>query len=479
MRSAEKVVIIHTNDLHSHFETMPRISTAIRSIRDRRRDAFCILADIGDHADRMRLETEGTEGMANRAVLDYCGYDVAVPGNNEGLTLSKRQLAALYGEDAGFEAVCCNMVEYGTLEPLPWLKPYRIMTNGRVNVGLIGVTADFNDFYHELGWHLLPPLEAVAKWTAFLRAKVDLLIVCSHLGLHRDKEMAESIPGIDCILGGHTHHVLEEPLMIGDTMICAAGKYGEYVGAAEFVLDPDRKTILSRSAVCHDPSVFRPDPSLEQLILRYRMQAKDKLGESVVDLPVRLDNAWNTESPLGNLLARGLKEWTGAEAAIVNAGQILGPLDCGSITREMILEICPSPINPCRMKLQGSAIKQALEESLLDEFIAMPIKGFGFRGKALGTLCLDGIQVEYDPHAPAFRKITVIRVNGEDLDEDRWYDVATIDMFTFGIGYLSLKQGKDIVYYLPEFIRDVLVSQLRKPDNVQDSFRPRWKPARE
>lgn len=470
MKHTEVVTIIHTNDFHSHFEPMPRAATAIESIRAKHAGELVILTDIGDHMDRMRLETEGSEGKANQAVLNYSRYDIVVPGNNEGLTLDKQTLKALYTKDATFEAICCNMVDYVTREPVSWMPPYRIFAKGDIRVGMIGATADFNDFYHQLGWHLLPPIEAIADVVGHLRDQVDVLIVCSHLGLSRDQEMAETIPGIDCILGGHTHHLLLEPMFVRGTMICATGKFGEYVGEVQFELDSSTREIVHRSAYCHELSGFEADPVLVGLIAQYRTEAKEVLSEEVAELNVHLDSSLENESPLGNLLAQGLREWTGAELAIVNAGQILKSLDEGCITREIILELCPSPINPCRMKLSGHNIRQALEESLQVEFIQRPIKGFGFRGKVLGTLCMDGMEVRIDEEG----RIVEIYVGDSQLDDSHLYDVATIDMFTFGIGYLSLRQGLDIRYYLPEFIRDILILELQKPSSIQDSFRKRW-----
>lgn len=470
MKQSEVVTIIHTNDFHSHFEPMPRAATAIEHIRAKHAGDLVIVTDIGDHMDRMRLETEGSGGKANQAVLNFSRYDIVVPGNNEGLTLSKQTLEALYTTDSTFDAVCCNMVDYATREPVPWMQPYRIVSKGDIRVGMIGATADFNDFYHQLGWHLLPPLEAIADVVDRIRSQVDVLVVCSHLGLSRDQEMAETIPGIDCILGGHTHHLLLEPMFVRGTMICATGKFGEYVGEVQFELDKGTKKIVHRQAWCHEVNRYEADPVLTDLIAQYKSEAKEVLSEKVAELNVPLTTNWEKESPIGNLLAQGLKAWTGAELAIVNAGQILRSLDEGCITREIILELCPSPINPCRMKLRGSYIRQALEECVQNEFIQKPIKGFGFRGKVLGTLCLDGMEIRLDETG----RITDIYVGNSQLDNDQEYDVATIDMFTFGIGYLSLRQGQDIRYYLPEFIRDILIEELQKPLAIEDSFRKRW-----
>jgi hypothetical protein len=126
------------------------------------------------------------------------------------------------------------------------------------------------------------------------------------------------------------------------------------------------------------------------------------------------------------------------------------------------------------IRLSGDNIRLALEQSLLDEFTGKPIRGFGFRGKVLGTLCLDGIEVEYDPAGDAYRKIRSVRVNGQPLQPDRRYAVGTIDMFTFGIGYRTLGEGGDAQYFLPEFIRDVLERQLKDPAEMSRSKTARW-----
>ena len=74
------------------------------------------------------------------------------------------------------------------------------------------------------------PVESLRDQVEVLREQVDVIVVLSHLGLSTDKRLAEQVEGIDVILGGHTHHVLEEPLLIGNTMLGAAGKFGQWLG---------------------------------------------------------------------------------------------------------------------------------------------------------------------------------------------------------------------------------------------------------
>ncbi|MNY67385.1 hypothetical protein D3C86_2049620 [compost metagenome] len=87
---------------------------------------------------------------------------------------------------------------------------------------------------------------------------------------------------------------------------------------------------------------------------------------------------------------------------------------------------------------------------------------------------MDGITVQVDTSRPPYERLLAVHVGEELLDLDRDYLVGTIDMFTFGSGYLSLSRGKQIVYMLPEFIRDVLADQLQDEAAIASSHNLRF-----
>ncbi|NEW07800.1 bifunctional metallophosphatase/5'-nucleotidase [Paenibacillus sp. SYP-B3998] len=470
----QRVVILHTNDIHSHFEQMPKISTYFQSVRNRLSRDEVLTLDIGDHMDRMRPETEGTSGIANVAIMNVTGYEAMVVGNNEGLTFTPDILKSVFGEYAEFPIIGSNIKEVATNKAPDWMSPCAVVQKSGLKIGLIGITAAYTDYYELLGWNVTEPFEAVRAYTELLRTEVDILIVLSHLGLRMDQRMAEELSGIDLILGGHTHHLLEEPLLLSGTYICAAGKFGQYAGHIELAYDPTQRRIVDLIGRVVSMADVVDDSSVTALLEHYRKSSASALDAEVAQLrePLRLD--WYGESPLGNLLAAGIRRWTSAEIGLVNSGQLLQGLKEGRLTRGRLLEICPGPINPCRITLSGAHLLQALEESQLGEFIEKPIRGFGFRGEVLGVLCVDGIRVEVDSDRPPYERIIAVTVGDEPLLLDREYVVGTIDMFTFGSGYLSLGKGTNIAYMLPEFIRDVLAAQLQDEMAIQDCREARY-----
>jgi len=470
----QRLVILHTNDIHSHFEPIPRIAAYIEQQRQSLGSDELLVIDCGDHMDRAFLETEGSDGQANIAVMNAIGYDVAVPGNNEGLTFPVETLQKLYGELADFPVVGSNMYLKDSGALPSWLQPYQIIKRGRLNIGIIGVTINYPDFYELLGWDVRDPFVAVAQLVKQLRPAVHILILVSHLGLNHDERMAQEIPGIDLILGAHTHHLLEEPLSIGETMICAAGKFGTHIGKVEVSYDHASSRIVALHGQCLQTEQLPASSEIRSIIDHYRLISDRNMRQVVTTIEEELDISWNQESRLGNLLADGLRTWCAAEVGIVNSGQLLGKLEAGTVTRKALHEICPSPINPCRMILSGAEIREALEQSLLAEYQEKPIRGFGFRGQVLGSLCVSGMMIEVDAHAPDMHKISHMWIGNRELTDDQMVVVGTIDMFTFGIGYLSLSRGREIEFYLPEFLRDVLLHQLTDVERIALSSQKHW-----
>ncbi|TVX97426.1 bifunctional metallophosphatase/5'-nucleotidase [Cohnella terricola] len=464
--------MLHTNDIHSHFEETSRIASYVAHARSAIDPDKLILVDCGDFLDRARMETEGTQAAVNRAALERIGYDAVALGNNEGLSYTPSELESILG-GMTIPYVCANMKLLGTGRPPSWMTPSLTLVKKGVKIGLIGLTAPFDEYYRLLGWEVDDPIEALKTEAERLRPEVDVLILLSHLGLRQDERIAAVVEGIDLILGGHTHHLLETPLIVGSTAICAAGKFGAYIGRLELELGEGNK-LLKVTGGCLATDAFPASPGMDKLISDYGERAKLKMQRRIATLSESMASRHDAESSLPTLLACAIRRLTGAEIGLVNAGQLLEDLPAGEVTEKTIHAICPSPINPCAILLRGDLILRSLEESLLPEFQNKEIKGFGFRGRVLGMLCADGLEATADLKRDPYRRIQEVRVNGEILDVEREYVVGTLDMFTFGVGYLELKEGRDIRYFLPEFIRDVLSEALNDPRLVEASKSPRW-----
>src|SRR5699024_3690574 len=76
---------------------------------------------------------------------------------------------------------------------------------------------------------------------------IDLIIALSHSGTSdnpkesEDEILAEKVPEIDVIISGHSHTVLPEPIISGDTTIVSSGEYGKNLGSLTISNDTEDK----------------------------------------------------------------------------------------------------------------------------------------------------------------------------------------------------------------------------------------------
>ncbi|MGP3561549.1 bifunctional metallophosphatase/5'-nucleotidase [Geobacillus sp. BK01] len=456
----QTIYIYHTNDVHSHFEHWPQIARFLSERRGehRARNEAMLLFDVGDFLDRVHPITEATRGKANVDLLNDLGYDAVTIGNNEGITLDYNELDSLY-ERARFPVVVANLFRRDGTRP-PWALPYAVIpATETFRIGVVGATAPFVKFYELLGWKIAPPFDMLAAAVADVKRQADCVVVLSHLGVNEDEKMAAMIPDVDIILGSHTHHVFPEGKMVNGTLLCAAGKYGKYVGVV--MLDIEQHRLARASATVVDVDTL---PRSEQVERHLHCLEQDSLArlaaEQVAVLEDDLPLNWFAPSPLGNLLASALREWCGADIGMVNAGVLLEPLEKGPVTKKDLHRICPHPLNPCKVKLRGAELKEIMLEAHTERMKHLRFKGFGFRGEVMGEMVYDGVEIETELEEDGAWHIRGIRINGEPLDPERTYDVATTDMFAIGHFYPQIQRAAEKTYYMPEFLRDLLAWKL-------------------
>lgn len=447
----ETVHFYYINDLHSHFEHWYRIEQFInsRKLLHHEVNEEVIVTDIGDHVDRFHPYTEASLGKGNITLLNDLGCQYATIGNNEGITFSYDELNQLYDE-AKFSVVVSNLYKENGERP-EWAVPYQIHTTKRGNkIAIIGATAFFQTFYELLNWKVTDPFEEIKKAVDEVKKQCDVIVLLSHLGIELDEQIASQIPGIDIIMGAHTHHILHEGKLVHNTLLCGAGMAGRFVGHIEVTFNRDG-TLFKAETELHDMNKQDPIEGERAFIAELHEKGKALLSKEVCRLEEALPSDWFDESPLGQLLCDTLLDWCQADCAFLNAGLLLDGLEKGSVTLYDLHRICPHPINPCVVELSGRELKEVIVQSLDKEWPHLPMKGFGFRGKILGRMIYSNISI---------RSQYEIYIKQEKLNLKQTYRLAIPDMFTFGFFFPSIKRAENKTYYLPEFLRDLLKNRL-------------------
>ena len=238
-----ELVILHTNDTHSQIEpytskTDTNVGGFLRRealIRDcRTQHANVLLLDAGDFS-------QGTpyfnffKGYTEVYLMNKMHYDASCLGNHEfdngSAALAKRV------KKAKFPVLCANYV-FHDKHLAKVMKPYTIIEKDGLKIGIFGLLVDLQPLvapsvYAELTY--LDPVDAARKMVAELKAQgCDLIICVSHLGIDEnmvnDYTVAKEVPGIDLIIGGHSHTELKEPVLVGDTRVYQMTSKGKCVG---------------------------------------------------------------------------------------------------------------------------------------------------------------------------------------------------------------------------------------------------------
>jgi 2',3'-cyclic-nucleotide 2'-phosphodiesterase (5'-nucleotidase family) len=231
------VRLYHTSDMHNHRGFAPRL----RALRDEKPG---LLFDCGD-------SLRGSQTMYYRnepiiAEIDEAGYDAQAIGNRE-FSYAYPLLRAR-SRKMQHPLVCTNLLDTKGRE-LPFLQSMTMRSPSTGSgqavtihiLGLLIMQYPVGSFYERIfGWRFLDPWDAVQPY-ADRMPEGDMLLVLSHVGLALDRELAQRVPRIDLILGGHSHDTLFKPEFVNGVPIVHAGPYAQYVSRTEITYDVDRK----------------------------------------------------------------------------------------------------------------------------------------------------------------------------------------------------------------------------------------------
>lgn len=423
---SEKITILHTNDLHSHFENWPKIRRYLHEERQRYEAGgnTVFTFDIGDAMDRAHPLTEATDGQSNVELMNQIGYDGVTIGNNEGLGNSKEQLIHLY-DHANFDVILGNLLNSPQTSQPKWATPGKIMTTSTgTRVLVLGLTAPYILTYPLLGWQPISVERMLPHLLKQFEGQYDCVILLSHLGLDVDRWIAKRFPEINVILGAHTHHLLPHGELDQGTMLGAAGKYGQYIGTINLELT-DHQIVKSEASVVKTANLQAGTGDLAE-IESYEDRGQKLLSEiKVADLPVAMEKNWQGHSRLVSEGLAALEDYAGTDAAILNGGLFLRDLPAGIVSRNELHQMLPHAMHVMKVTLSGDNLWRLIKEMEKNRLFLsrFPIKGMGFRGQIFGDLNYSGIS--YNDHEGT------VLFRGEPLSPLRAYTVAMPDHYLF------------------------------------------------
>ncbi|MGZ3578900.1 MAG: bifunctional metallophosphatase/5'-nucleotidase [Syntrophales bacterium] len=393
------------------------------------------------------------KGRSVTDVMNYLKFDAMAIGNHEfdwGMDALLHLVAS-----SRFPYLSANIKDEGG-RYLPGVKPYVIFERKTVKIAIIGITTPeapritmpgrFKHMTVERPEDILPGFIKEAKDEG-----AGIIIVLSHLGIDADKDLAQRIAGIDVIVGGHSHTALENPVLVGNTIIVQAGAYGLYLGVLKLRIDPDAGKIIRHTEGNELEKVMagkdRPfDKELGRIIHAYYGRIEEEYSKVVGKTSVPLVRHHQRESNIGNFICDTMRKKTGTDMALINSGAMRDNIPKGKITLEQVFTLLPFDNVLVTMKLTGKKILEILEQNATLEH---------------GILQMSGMEIRYDTSEPVGSRVREVYIGRRPLDPEKTYTLTTVDYLAAGGDAFSpFKEGKNIMYGMA--LRDVLLSYLER-----------------
>jgi len=458
------LTVLHTNDTHSHLLPfsypsiaqagstvaalrvrqniggIARRATLAKRVRDevQRRGGTVWLVDAGDFYEGTPFSTE-YHGDADVEAMNAAGYTFATIGNHElntPLTTLKKFLGL-----AKFPILCANLTENATGKPL--VIPYEIRKVGAIRIGVFGITTAQASAYPAAkeGLTIANEIETAERMTKALSREADIIIMISHAGERLDEEIAKKVPGIDVIVGGHSHTRLPEGAFIrrsdtlgsrsvNGTIIVQAYQWGGELGRLDLLFDKDERGAWCisrhRARLLPVTSKLAEDEKVAAVVARYWNPIAARYGEVIGKAKADF-----VEEGMANyhFVSDAVRETYGTEIAFENTGGIRAPIIKGDITLADLIELDPFVNTVVTFKITGRQLKDVLVRN------RPAVSGLRYR-----------IQK---------KQLTKVTVAGKPVEDDREYTAVSNSYFadTALKGIQVQDTGKQRLSVIIDYIR--------------------------
>jgi 2',3'-cyclic-nucleotide 2'-phosphodiesterase (5'-nucleotidase family) len=509
------LTVLHTSDLHGHVESkdeladrdlgegLARVATAVRAVRAEGRPT--LLLDSGDTIQGTPMQAlvfKGSVGDGSDPTIramNRLSYDAMAVGNHEfdfgWARLSKSR------SEARFPWLSANILGR---DDKPAFAPYLIRTIAGVRVGILGLTTknvpSWEPPAHLAGLKFEDTVEATRRYVPILRGRerCDLVIVITHQGFERDPvtgedrggsdenqayAIATEVPGIDLLLTGHTHTVID-PRKLGSAWISQPGRFGNTLTRFDVTLGKHggRWRVEEISGKNLPMKEVSPDPETAGMVASEHEATMKALSEIVATL----------ETPLSASEARvadtALLDWLHAvqrregQADLSFASLLPGglpPWPAGPLTIRQIWAFYPYENALVTVRATGRQVREALEDAArcvsgISEQEGRPVWK---RNPAVwGYNCdtAEGVEYALDPTRPEGHRVLFLRRGGQTIGEEEIFTVAVNSYRAAGGGGYRVWKNCPRIQAADRSLRDLLLDDARRKKTLRLEADGNW-----
>jgi 5'-nucleotidase len=505
--------ILHTNDMHSAFigkgpaaDYTPfdlnndatrggfaRLAALIakRKAADRKLGPVLVL-DAGDYSMGTAFGAATREIGGELRLMSRMGYDATTLGNHDfdlgpdglgreiSVAAKAGRVPTVLASNSNITANDATLADLQRLAEKGIIRRHLVIERGGIRFGIFGVLGKEASIYTGGAGAVTfsDAIETAKEMVKLLREteKVDVVICLSHGGVEKGKDgrfsagddmrLAGEAPGIDIVIGGHSHTELREPIIVNDrTPVVQTGKEGENLGELVLTLDGGKLKVESYRLYPIDDTVAGDRATAAEI---------DKLKKNVtgavfasrgysVDQPLAvaprdLPNTFTdiaASTLLANLVTDAFRSATHADIGFTANGMMRAGLTRGKSGVQTVYDVfAVAPLGAGVVdQTAGSALVTCyftgLELKHLVEFLLVdsPAHPGEYFPRA------SGMRFRYDPSRPKFDVVTAIELGDLDLGYKQ-IDISGKDQRLYSLTcplYLGL-----IVMAIPKYTKGKL-----------------------
>ncbi len=389
-QTGRTITFLHTNDVYEiapldngHSAGLARVAYLNKELKKKKpRGTYFVLA--GDFLSpsvigTLRYQGERIQGKQMVDVLNQAGLDLVTFGNHEfdydddaPTVLNKR-----IGESK-FRWVIANMQQREGIKAAPFSKDGAdiptsvILDNGKVRVGLLGVCLPVKKDYVQV----TDPLEAARREYDDLKNRCDVVVALTHLDVDDDQRLAEQVPGLALIMGGHDHDHMK--LQVGKVSIAKADANAKTVYIHRLHFDRKNRLINLESELKTIDETIPDEPKTAAAVAKWQQIANDsfrELGFEPTELVYTTPDPWDGREAtvrrehgvLTSLIAQSMfQAFPGSDLAVFNGGSVrVDDVLEGPITQYDIVRILPFGGGMSQVNMTGEFLGKVLEAGRL------------------------------------------------------------------------------------------------------------------
>ncbi len=476
------IVVYHTNDIHGsidaqppnpekHFSGSGGVASLATLLSRESRPHYWV-----DSGDWFQGTPEGnlSRGEAVIDVFNRLGLTAAVLGNHD-YDYGEGNVLKL-ARKASFPILGSNILSASNGKPAGYVTPYVIREPAPgVKIGFFGLLSSGMPGLafprHIEGLSFGREADAARKAVAELRDQgADIVVAVTHVGIEENRArhadikegdlfLAKNVPGIDAIMGGHTHQELRKPMIVdnGGRKVLITQNGSRLRTVYQVVFEVGRKSgrlLRSSGKLIHlDPAKIPPDPETHKIVEKYKASIEREMGRVIGASSVAMELRADRECLMANWIADVMRRHAKADLAAINTFGIRAELPRGELTYGHLYRVMPFDNSLAKVRLLGSELRKLAEKNM---------------GPNALTLQFSGAEIVYDPAQPEGRRVLAFNVGGAPLQEERVYTLAALDFVaTVDPVFDGIRREVETT---PELLRDILVEEVRRRGVISASL---------